>query len=80
LTKTPTWRSVVVTSPASTTLTLRNFTSILKTSQFTFYLPLVTPLLPQTYSLTLKAFRASGQLAQIDTKSIIINQTTGYIR
>ena len=85
LTKTPTWTATQTTTPSNTTtLTLTNFTSILKTSQFTFNLPLVTPLglatAAQTYVLTIKAFRAGNKLAQLFTSNIIINQTTGYIR
>ena len=78
--KTSNWTSTVVTSSPTTTLTLMNFSSILKSSQFAFYLPLVTPLAANTYALTIKAFRANGQLAQSYSTNIIINQTTGYIR
>lgn len=78
--KTPNWTSTISTAGPTTTLTLMNFTSILKSSQFAFYLPLVTPLAANTYVLTIKAFRANGKLAQSYSTNIIINQTTGYIR
>lgn len=71
---------MVNTSTSTTTLTLTNFTIIPKTTQFTFYLPLVTPLLPNTYTLTINSFRFNGGLAQTYNQSILINQTTGYIR
>lgn len=76
----PNWTAIVSTSLSTTRLTLTNFSSILKTSQFTFYLPLVTPLTPATYTLTINAYRQNGGLAQTYSQSIIINQTTGYIR
>jgi hypothetical protein len=78
--RTPTWTTSVNTSTSVTTLTLSNFTIIPKTTQFTFHLPLVTPLTPNTYTLTVNAFRFNGGLAQTYTQSILINQTTGYIR
>jgi hypothetical protein len=79
-TLTPRWTVTSNSSVPSTTLSLTNFSSILKSTQFTFYQPLVTPLNPSTYSLRIDAFRANGKLAQTYTRSIVINQTTGYIR
>ena len=80
LSMTPVWKALVNTTASLTTLTLTNFSSILKTSQFTFYLPLVSPLTPNTYVLTINAFRKNGLLAQSFSRNVIINQTTGYIR
>lgn len=76
---TPVWKAAVTSTP-TTTLTLTNFSSILKTTQFTFYQPIVTPIAPATYSLTINSYRFNGGLAQTYTQSIDINQTTGYIR
>jgi len=69
------------TTSSITSLTLTNFSSILKSTQFTFYLPLVTPINPNTYTLSITAYRSNGKIAQSYTNnSIVINQTTGYIR
>lgn len=76
----PTWTAFVNSSSSITYLTFNNFSSILKTSQFTFYLPLVTPVLPNTYTLNINAYRKKGGLAQYYSQTILINQTTGYIR
>lgn len=80
-THTPVWSTYINTTSSITSLTLTNFSSILKSTQFTFYLPLVTPLTPNTYTLTITAYRSNGKIAQSYTNSsIVINQTTGYIR
>lgn len=79
-TNSPKWTVISDSVGPTTTLTLTNFSSILKSKQFTFYQPLVTPLNPSTYSLRIDAFRAKGGLAQTYTRSIVINQTTGYIK
>ena len=79
LTNTAVWTASVNTTASLTTLTLTNFSSILQSTQFTFYLPLTTPLNPNTYSLNIKAYRQNGGLAQSYPTSIVINQTTGYI-
>jgi hypothetical protein len=76
----PKWTAAVNTSASLTTLTLSNFSVIPKTTQFTFYLPLVTPILPSTYSLAVNSYRFNGGLAQSYSQNILINQTTGYIR
>ncbi len=73
------WKASVNTSASTTTLFLTNFSSILQSTQFTFYLPLTTPLNPNTYSLNIKAYRQNGGLAQSYSSTILINQTTGYI-
>lgn len=52
----------------------------MKSSQFTFEQPLVTPLLANTYTLTIQAYRQNGGLAQTYSRSITINATTGYIK
>lgn len=80
LKRTPTWTARVNTTTSISTITLTNFTSILKTTQFTFYLPLITPLAANTYAMTVSAFRKNGNLAQVYTQNVIINKTTGYIR
>lgn len=78
--RSPKWTALVNTSTSTTTLTLSNFSSISKTTQFTFFQPLVTPILPNTYSLTINSYRFNGGLAQTYSQNILINQTTGYIR
>lgn len=78
--RTPKWTTLVNTSTSITTLTLSNFSMIPKTTQFTFYLPLVTPILASTYSLAINSYRFNGGLAQTYTQNIVINDTTGYIR
>jgi hypothetical protein len=78
---TPVWSTFINTTSAITSLTLTNFSSILKSTQFTFYLPLVTPINPSTYILTITAYRSNAKIAQSYTNSaVVINQTTGYIR
>lgn len=72
-TRIPTWRSVVNTTASTTTLTLTNFSSIPKTTQFTFYQPLVTPIASSTYVLTINSYRFNGGLAQTYTQNILIN-------
>lgn len=54
--------SQVTTSGGVTTLILNNFTSILKSSQIAFYLPLRTPLSAGTYTLSLNAYKFNGML------------------
>lgn len=78
LSRTPKWTTT--STSTHTILTLSNFSIIPKTTQFTFYLPLVTPLTANTYPLTVNSYRFNGGLAQTYTKNIIINATTGYIR
>jgi len=78
--RTARWTTSANTTSSVTTLTLTNFSSIPSTSQFTFYLPLRTPLNAATYNLTIRSLRAKGGLAQTYTQNITINQTTGYIR
>lgn len=76
----PIWTATVNSTASRTSLRLGNFSSILKSKQFTFFQPLVTPLNPSTYTLTIDCYRSNGRLAQTYTQSIIINQTTGYIK
>lgn len=76
----PKWTALVNTSTSTTTLTLTNFSSIPKTTQFTFFQPLITPILPNTYTVTISSYRFNGGLAQTYSQNILINQTTGYIR
>lgn len=78
--RTPKWTTLVNTTTSKTTLTLSNFSMIPKTTQFTFYLPLVTPLAANTYSLAINSYRFNGGLAQNYSQNIVINYTTGYIR
>lgn len=78
--RSPKWTTLVNTSTSTTTLTLSNFSSISKTTQFTFFQPLVTPILANTYTLTINSYRYNGGLAQTYAQNILINQTTGYIR
>jgi hypothetical protein len=66
--------------PMSTQVLISNFSQISKQSQLSFYLSLRTPLLANTYNLTITAFKANGKIAEFYTKNIVINQTTGYIR
>ena len=74
------WMTSLSSGAASTLLRLTNFSLIAKSTQFTFYLPLMSPLSPNTYSLNIKAYRRNGKLAQSYSNTIIINQTTGYIQ
>jgi hypothetical protein len=76
----PKWTTTVDTANSLTALQLTNFSAILKSNQFTFYQPLRTPLAVGTYTLTIKAFRSNGGLAQSYSQTVPINQTTGYIR
>lgn len=74
------WRAVVDTANSKTTITLSNFSSIPRTTQFTFYLPLKTPLVGSNYAYTVKSYRANNGLAQSYANNTLINATTGYIR
>ncbi len=76
----PAWTTIVNKTSSTTVLTLSGFSSILKSNQFTFYQPLMTPLADATYSLTISAFRSNGKLAQTFSMPVPINKTTGYIR
>ncbi len=40
----------------------------------------MTPLNPSTYNLNINAFRRNGGLAQTYSRTILINQTTGFIK
>ena len=51
-----------------------------KSERLTFYQPLMTPLNAGSYPLTISAYRSHGGLAQRYSRSITINQTTGYIK
>jgi|LakMenEpi03Aug12_release.lakeMendotaPanAssembly.Ray.scaffolds.fasta_scaffold406424_2 hypothetical protein len=66
--------------PTSSNIFIRNFSSILRSSQISFYISLRTPLTANTYTLTLSAFRSNGGLVERYTQPIIINATSGYIR
>jgi hypothetical protein len=79
-TNTAAWTATINTTSSTTALTLTNFSSILQSTQFTFYLPLRTPLTPSTYSLNINAYRKNGGLAQSYSSTVLINQTTGYIQ
>jgi len=74
------WVATLGASASSSQLLLSNFSQISKSTQLTFYLPLLTPLSPSTYTLTIKAFRQNAGLAQSYSRSVLVNQTTGYIR
>ena len=56
-TNTPSWNALVNKTSNMTTLTLSNFSLIPRSRQFTFSLPLVTPLEAATYTLSISAFR-----------------------
>jgi hypothetical protein len=66
--------------PTSSNIFIRNFSSILRSSQISFYISLRTPLTANTYTLTLSAFRSNGGLVERYTQPVIINATSGYIR
>jgi len=74
------WFSTLNSAATSTQLLLSNFSMIPKSTQLTFYLPLMTPLNANTYTLNINAYRRNGGLAQSYSRTILINQTTGYIR
>lgn len=74
------WISTLNSAATATQLLLTNFTMIPKSTQLTFFLPLMTPLSPSTYTLNINAYRRNGGLAQSYSRTILINQTTGYIR
>lgn len=74
------WVSSLNSAGNVTQLLLSNFSMIPKSTQLTFYLPLMTPLNPSTYNLNIYAYRRNGGLAQTFFRTILINQTTGYIR
>jgi len=76
----PKWVTTTNITASLTSLTLTNFSKISKSQQLTFYQPLVTPLAASTYTLTLSAYRANGGLAQTYSRTVDINQTTGYIK
>lgn len=48
--------------PTSSNVFIRNFSSILRSSQIVFYISLRTPLIANSYALTLSAFRSNGGL------------------
>ena len=76
----PKWTVTQDTPITKTTLTLTNFHSIPKSSQLAFKQPLVTPLTPSNYQMTISSYRSHGGLAQSYSQTIVINQTTGYIK
>lgn len=66
--------------PTSSNVYIRNFSSILRSSQIAFYVSLRTPLTASTYTLTLSAYRSQGGLVEQYSTPVEINATTGYIR
>ena len=48
--------------PTYSILTISNFSSIMRSSQITFYVSLRTPLIANTYTLILLAYRSNGGL------------------
>jgi hypothetical protein len=66
--------------PTTSKLTLRNFSSISKGSQLSYYVRLKTPLNAGEYDLTISAFKLNGGLVEQYSRIVSINITTGYIR
>lgn len=66
--------------PTFSDIFIKNFSSILRSSQISFYISLRTPLTANTYTLTISAYRSNGGLVEKYTQPVVINATSGYIR